>query len=68
MGVLVERTSRLIPLARMENATVAALAGFTAKLQTIAEPMRKSLTYDQGKEMSRHAELTKATGVLLRPS
>jgi IS30 family transposase len=26
-------------------------------------PLRQSFTYDQGKEMSRHQELTAATGV-----
>jgi IS30 family transposase len=64
VGVLVERTSRLVLLARMEDATAAAaLAGFTAKLNAIAAPMRQSLTYDQGKEMSRHAELAANTGL-----
>jgi IS30 family transposase len=64
VGVLVERTSRLVLLARMENATAAAaLAGFTVKLNAIAAPMRQSLTYDQGKEMARHAELAANTGV-----
>jgi len=64
VGVLVERTSRLVLLARMEDATAAsALAGFTVKLNSIAAPMRQSLTYDQGKEMSRHAELAVNTGV-----
>ena len=64
VGVLVERTSRLVLLARMEDATAAtALAAFTAKLQSIAAPLRSSLTYDQGKEMARHAELTARTGV-----
>jgi len=64
VGVLVERTSRLVLLARMENATAAAaLAGFTVKLNAIAAPIRQSLTYDQGKEMARHAELAANTGV-----
>jgi len=64
VGVLVERTSRLVLLARMEDATAAtALAGFTVKLNAIAAPMRQSLTYDQGKEMARHAELAANTGV-----
>jgi hypothetical protein len=39
------------------------LEGFTAKLRSIAEPMRKTLTYDRGKEMARHPELTEATGI-----
>jgi len=64
VGVLVERTSRLVLLAKMDDATAAsALAGFSAKLNSIAEPMRQSLTYDQGKEMSRHADLAAQTGV-----
>jgi IS30 family transposase len=64
VGVLVERTSRLVLLAKMDDATAAsALAGFSAKLNSIAEPMRHSLTYDQGKEMARHRELTARTGV-----
>jgi transposase, IS30 family len=64
VGVLVERTSRLVLLARMDDATAAsALAGFSAKLNSIAAPLRQSFTYDQGKEMSCHQELTAATGV-----
>jgi transposase, IS30 family len=64
VGVLVERSSRLVLLAKMEDATAAsALAAFSAKLNSIAAPMRRSLTYDQGKEMARHAQLTAGTGV-----
>ena len=64
VGVLVERTSRLVLLAKMDDATAAsALAGFSAKLNSIAAPLRKSFTYDQGKEMSRHVDLAAQTGV-----
>ena len=64
VGVLVERTSRLVLLAKMVDATAAsALEGFSAKLNSIAAPLRQSLTYDQGKELSRHKDLTKRTGV-----
>ena len=64
VGVLVERTSRLVLLAKMEDATAAsALAGFSAKLNAVAEPLRRSFTYDQGKEMSRHLDLAAQTGV-----
>src|SRR5271169_3773332 len=64
VGVLVERTSRLVLLAKMEDGTAAsALAGFSAKLNSIVAPMRKSLTYDQGKELTRHADLTEQTRV-----
>lgn len=48
----------------MHDATTASvLAGFTGKLQSLVAPMRQTLTYDQGREMSRHTELTAATGV-----
>ena len=64
VGVLVERMSRAVLLVKMSDATAAsALAGFTGKLQSLVAPMRQTLTYDQGREMSRHAELTAATGV-----
>ena len=64
VGVLVERTSRLVLLAKMDDATAAsALAGFSAKLNSIAAPLRRSFTYDQGKEMSRHVDLAAQTGV-----
>lgn len=64
VGVLVERSSRLVLLAKMDDATAAsALTGYTLKLSGIAAPMRQSLTYDQGKEMARHVEQTAQTGV-----
>ena len=64
VGTLVERSSRLVMLARMVGSTAqAALEGFTEALNRVHEPMRKTLTYDQGKEMSRHRELTEQTGV-----
>ena len=66
VGVLVERSSRLVMLFKLADATAAsALEGFTAKLRSVAETMRQTLTYDQGKEMARHAELTTDTGVMV---
>lgn len=38
-----------------------ALAACTFKLNQIAEPMRQTLTYDQGREMVRHRDLARAT-------
>nr|pir probable transposase - Alcaligenes eutrophus [Cupriavidus necator]CAA41347.1 ORF 1 [Cupriavidus metallidurans CH34] len=64
VGVLVERMSRAVLLVKMPDATAAsALAGFTGKLQSLVAPLRQTLTYDQGREMARHAELSAATGV-----
>lgn len=54
VGVLVERSSRLVLLARMDDATAAsALAGFSAKLNSIAAPLRQSFTYDLSAMSSR---------------
>jgi IS30 family transposase len=51
-------------LVEVENASaLAALEGFSRVLNGIPKPMRKSLTYDQGKEMSEHKRLTEQTGV-----
>lgn len=33
------------------------------KLNQIAQPMRKTLTYDRGGEMEHHVQLTENTGV-----
>lgn len=64
VGTLVERTTRLLILAHMPDASAAsALAGFTAALNQVREPLRKTLAYDQGREMSLHRQLTERTGV-----
>ncbi|SCC92773.1 transposase [Thiomonas sp. X19] len=64
VAVLVERMSRAVLLAKMPDSTAAsALQAFTTKLQSLVAPLRQSMTYDQGREMSRHADLTAATGV-----
>jgi hypothetical protein len=64
VGTLVERSSRLVLLVWVENAsTLAALEGFSRVLNGVPELLRKTLTYDQGKEMSEHARLTAMTGV-----
>ncbi len=64
VGVLVERTTGLALLAKMKDATaVSALEAFTLKLQSIAAPLRKTLTHDRRREMARHAELSARTCV-----
>lgn len=37
--------------------------GVLVERNSIAAPLRKSFTYDQGKVMSRHIDLTAQTGV-----
>ena len=64
VGTLVERTSGFVVLAKMRSASAAdALESFGKALKGIPEALRKTLTYDQGKEMSYHTALTLRTGV-----
>jgi IS30 family transposase len=64
VGVLVERSTRLVLLCKMADASAqSALAAFSSKLNQIAAPLRQTLTYDQGKEMACHKQLSQATGV-----
>ncbi len=58
VGTLVERTTRLVLLARMDGTDAwSAYQGFTKKLRQIPTPLRKTLTYDRGKEMAAHERL-----------
>ncbi len=64
VGTLVERTSRLVLLARMDafDAETTRCA-FERAFDQIPAALRKTLTYDRGTEMARHAELTRNTGI-----
>ena len=58
VGTLVERTTRLVLLARMDGMDASsAREGFTKKFRHVPAPLRKTLTYDRGKEMAEHAQL-----------
>ena len=64
VGTLVERTTRLVLLARMDGADAAsAYQGFTKKLRHVPAPLRKTLTYDRGKEMAEHARLAQRLAI-----
>ena len=64
VGTLVERTTRLVILARMEGTdAVSAREGFTRKLRHVPAPLRKTLTYDRGKEMAEHARLAQRLAI-----
>ncbi len=64
IGTLVERTTRFVVLVHMpaRKADVAA-STFAGALNAIPESLRKTLTYDQGKEMAAHVSLAEATGM-----
>lgn len=65
IATLVERTTRFVMLVRIpydRNAErVAGLLG--RKMETLPEFLRKSITWDQGKEMAEHAKFTIKTGI-----
>lgn len=64
VGTLVERSSGYLMLVKMNDATAtSAVEGFSAALNGMPLAARKSMTYDQGKEMAKHAELTQKTGI-----
>jgi IS30 family transposase len=65
VATLAERASRFaliiaLPHGRTADAVAAALA---ARITTLPAALRRSLTWDQGKEMSGHAAFTVATGL-----
>lgn len=65
VATLVERNTRVTMLVRIPYdrtaERVALLLG--KKMETLPEFLRKSVTWDQGKEMARHADFTVATGI-----
>ena len=59
VGTLVERKSRYVFLAHLNKKTAQETRlSFTRKLVDVPEELRKSLTYDQGSEMSQHKILS----------
>ena len=65
IATLVERKTRFVMLVRIpydRNAERVARL-LAKKMETLPEFMRGSITWDQGKEMARHAEFTVRTGI-----
>ena len=64
VGTLVGRTTRLVILARMDGTDArSARQGFTKKLRHVPAPLRKTLTYDRGKELAEHERLAKRLAI-----
>lgn len=64
VGTLVERKTRFVALVKLDNGTAQSTAeGFSTILQRFDVDLRRSLTYDQGREMAQHAKLTEDTGI-----
>ena len=64
VGTLVERKTRYVALVKLNNGTAQETTpGFATILQRFDVDLRRSLTYDQGREMAQHARLTKDIGI-----
>lgn len=66
LGTLVERTTRttiLVPVKSKETIEVA--NAFAREIKKLPKQMRLSMTYDQGREMTKHKLFTDITGVLV---
>ncbi len=60
VATLVERKSRFVLLVKVKDSTAEAIyEGFIRVFRHVPSGMRKTLTYDQGKEMAWHAKLEK---------
>ena len=65
LGTLVERATRytiLVPLGKNKSA-VAVRTAYARELGALPKEITKTLTYDQGKEMSEHKRFTIDTGI-----
>ena len=65
IATLVERTTRFVMLIALPNGHAADVVAdaLAAKITELPEQLRRSLTWDQGKEMADHARFTITTGV-----
>ena len=65
VGTLVERTTGFVMLLHLPNGhgTLAVQDALIAKMLTLDEHLRRSLTWDQGREMTNHRQVAAATGL-----
>lgn len=64
IGVLVERTTRMIFLVRLKNKdAITVRLAFARKFKYLPPGLKRSLTYDNGQEMAQHKLFTKNTRI-----
>jgi len=64
VGVLVDRRTLFLKLVKMDGCSAEeALKGFSRAFKPLPASLRKTLTYDQGKEMALHKTLSQRTGL-----
>jgi IS30 family transposase len=65
VGTLVERTTGFVMLLHLpeDHGALAVQEALVAKMATLPEQLKLSLTWDQGNEMANHANIAEATGL-----
>ena len=65
IGTLVERTTRFVLLVHLphDHTAESTLHGIVAAMAGLPADLRRSLTWDQGKEMAEHLQITMATAM-----
>lgn len=64
IGTLVERSTRYVLLMKLEKPTAEQVrVAMAKKIRTLPAELRRSITWDRGKEMAEHLQFTVATGV-----
>jgi IS30 family transposase len=65
VGTLVERSTRFVMLLHLPDGNRAEIVrdAIVAKIEQLPDQLKASLTWDQGAEMSRHVQITVATGL-----
>lgn len=64
VGTLNDLTTGYVMLIKLRDATATSVVeGFSAALNGMPLAARRTMTYDQGREMTRHAEITQRTGI-----
>jgi IS30 family transposase len=67
VGTLVERATRYVLLLHLTGGHTAEIVqeAMVAKMATLPEQLRRSLTWDQGAEMANHVQIADATGLTI---
>ncbi len=67
IGTLVERTTRFVLLLHLpgDHGAEAVRDAITAQIRTLPAALRRSLTWDQGAELARHAQISIATDLAI---
>ncbi len=65
VGTLVERSTGFVMLLHLpgDHGALAVQEALVAKMATLPEQLRRSLTWDQGGEMANHVQIAEATGL-----